>query len=238
MTVHHKDLCPCGSGKRYKHCHLPIDQQRRKRALFVALVSAAVVAVAATGWAMWQGRSKTQSALATQAGAAAGGATNAGTPGAGGADAGPNAFGGVAPGYDGRSPTPAQQGTTVQVGGNNGALAPGENPKPWEYDVAKNRHYDPTPGHQHWHTGPPPADPSKPQVTTIPSTGVTATTSSGAPVKISGTSVVQVAPSTALAPGENPKPYEYDAAQDRYFDPSPGHNHWHTGKPPAGKTAP
>jgi uncharacterized protein YchJ len=57
MTVHHKDLCPCGSGKRYKHCHLPIDQQRRKRALVVGLVSAAVVAVAATGWAIWQGRS-------------------------------------------------------------------------------------------------------------------------------------------------------------------------------------
>ena len=28
-------------------------------------------------------------------------------------------------------------------------------PKPWEYDVILNKHWDPV--HQHWHDGPPPA---------------------------------------------------------------------------------
>ena len=28
------------------------------------------------------------------------------------------------------------------------------------------------------------------------------------------------------------EPYTYDAKNDRYWDPSPGHNHWHDGRPP------
>ncbi len=28
MKVGRNDLCPCGSGKKYKHCHLPIDEAR------------------------------------------------------------------------------------------------------------------------------------------------------------------------------------------------------------------
>ena len=34
-------------------------------------------------------------------------------------------------------------------------LSQGPIPKPFEYDAAKNRHWDPT--HGHWHDGPPPA---------------------------------------------------------------------------------
>jgi hypothetical protein len=219
MTVHHKDLCPCGSGKRYKHCHLPIHKAQRQRAMFAG---AAVVVLAAGGAVAW---TASQNRGPSAVGAAGGGGTS---------DAGSNAFGGIQPGVAGRSPTPAQQGQNVSVGGASGnALQPGENPKPWEYDVAKNRHYDPSPGHRHWHDGPPPANPGAPSTatTTAPLGGVSATTASGAPVKITGTSTVQVAPSTALAPGENPKPYEYDAVKNRYFDPA--HNHWHDGKPPA-----
>lgn len=29
-------------------------------------------------------------------------------------------------------------------------------PQPWEYDAARDRHWNPEPGHNHWHEGPPP----------------------------------------------------------------------------------
>ncbi|MCA1810320.1 MAG: thioredoxin family protein [Lentisphaerae bacterium] len=38
---------------------------------------------------------------------------------------------------------------------------------------------------------------------------------------------------TTGATKQTPVPYEYDAANDRYWDP--GHGHWHQGKPPAGR---
>jgi hypothetical protein len=72
---------------------------------------------------------------------------------------------------------------------NSGELAPGEHPKPWEYDVARNRYYDPRPGHMHWHAGAPPADPNAP----TPTPQVTVTTPDGSPVKVV-TSNVQVQP--------------------------------------------
>ncbi|HEY0967613.1 MAG TPA: SEC-C metal-binding domain-containing protein [Opitutaceae bacterium] len=35
-------------------------------------------------------------------------------------------------------------------------LPGGATPAPWYYDTTLNRHWDPTPGHNHWHNGPPP----------------------------------------------------------------------------------
>src|SRR5262245_54386605 len=234
MTVHHKDLCPCGSGKRYKHCHLPIHEARRRRVVLIALGVLVLGAGSAIAWTMVSNRAKTNAgSAASSAARPAGGTTTGQVPNAaGGGDTGPSAFGGVQPGVAGRSPTEAQQGTNLSIPSGN-ALQPGENPAPWEYDVVKNRHYDPRPGHQHWHSGPPPADPNKADAPTTLTTNpqITATTANGVPVKITGTSSVQVAPSTPLAPGENPKPYEYDPKRDMYFHP--GHNHWHQGKPPA-----
>lgn len=32
------------------------------------------------------------------------------------------------------------------------------NPQPWQYDPITNRHWDPTPGHVHWHPGQAPDD--------------------------------------------------------------------------------
>ena len=32
------------------------------------------------------------------------------------------------------------------------------NPTPWQYDPATNKHWDPRPGHVHWHTGPAPPE--------------------------------------------------------------------------------
>lgn len=198
VTVHHKDQCPCGSGKRYKHCHLPIHQTQRRRALVIAASAAGFLAVVAIAWAVWANRPKSPSAAAGGAGGAASAQGSAATPSA---DTRSNAFGGVQPGVAGRSPTPAQQGGLAALP-NKGALAPGENPKPWEYDVANNRYYDPRPGHQHWHTGAPPADPNAPAPTvTVTTPGVTATTASGTPVKVIGTSTVQVQPAPPPAKG-------------------------------------
>jgi len=37
-----------------------------------------------------------------------------------------------------------------------------KDPKPWQYDPATNQHFDPRPGHGHWHQGqPPPEDQRK-----------------------------------------------------------------------------
>lgn len=37
------------------------------------------------------------------------------------------------------------------------------------------------------------------------------------------------------APTRLGQAWEYDAASNTHFDPSPGHNHWHQGPPPQGK---
>lgn len=80
--------------------------------------------------------------------------------------------------------------------------APVGSPAPYQYDAVNDRHWDPRPGHNHWHNGPPPSPlPEAP-------TPVTAT------------------------PGTVQAPWSYDAANDRHWDPRPGHNHWHNGPPP------
>jgi hypothetical protein len=56
-----------------------------------------------------------------------------------------------------RAPLPDANPLTLRPP-NSGEVAPGEHPRPWEYDVTHNRYYDPRPGHMHWHSGEPPAD--------------------------------------------------------------------------------
>ncbi len=44
----------------------------------------------------------------------------------------------------------------------------------------------------------------------------------------------QVIPSLANNSGiGNPRAYQYDPVNDKYWDPRPGHVHWHPGQPPA-----
>lgn len=233
MSVHHKDACPCGSGKRYKHCHLPSDAARRRKAsLAVLIVIGAVVVGAAAFGAMtqWQSGRKNAPAAGADSGAIPPGGDVSGVP----APTNPGAFGIVQPGLSGRPPIPqSTAGSVIPVGGNQGALAPGEHPTPWEYDVAKNRHYDPRAGHQHWHSGPPPADTAQavviaPRQIKLDEKGnVISETAS----RVAGSAAT--VGSTALKPGETPKPYEYDKAKNQYYDPT--HGHWHSGPPPTGK---
>jgi hypothetical protein len=210
MPVHHKDPCPCGSGKRYKHCCLPREAARRQRTLtfaglgFLAVVTGAGLVLARRG----------DQARDT---APASGPLSGGTGG--------SPFGTLTPGTNAPPGTVAGAGAGSQVAtptspAGSQPLAPGESPKPWHYDVAGNRHFDPRPEHNHWHTGPPPP---AGQRTSSPVTTQTTQSTGG----------VSVAANEPLKPGENPAPWFYDQANNRHYDPRPEHRHWHPGAPPA-----
>jgi hypothetical protein len=201
MATHSKDSCPCGSGKRYKHCHQPIDAARRRNlivfgGLVVALVVAAwfaipwIMAKTGAGKRAVAGAVAADSAARKELEAAPGAAGVVGTAGARGAAA----IGVVNPNGVAGPPLRDPNALTLKPP-NSGELAPGEHPAPWEYDVARNRYYDPRPGHMHWHSGAPPADPNAP----IPAPQVIVTTPDGSPVKVT-TSNVQVRPAPAAKP--------------------------------------
>lgn len=244
MTTHHKDACPCGSGKRYKHCHMAADEARRRRSWMAGIGVLAALVVGAGAWgaiAAWRaGHTETPGPAAGRDSVAAGGATGAAGGDVSGATApvASEAFGRVVPGRNAQAPIPASPaGPITRNPGASGALAPGEHPAPWQYDVARNRYYDPRPGHQHWHNGPPPADTtstsSGPAITTTGGPGPIVTVGGGGTAKVTSTTQsMATTGSEALAPGENPAPWEYDKARDRYFDPRDAHRHWHAGPPP------
>ena len=230
MTTHHKDACRCGSGKRYKHCHLAADQAKARRGWMTAFgaLGALVVGIAAWGGiAHWrEGRAQAgggRDSLRLPAGgpvAGGGGDVSGSNP-----PAPSGAFGSLVPGQDAHAPIGAGAGSSLPSrAASSNELQPGEHPTPWQYDVARNRHFDPRPGHQHWHNGPPPSD-------TTGAISAPTVTVGGANTKVT-TSIVPAPGSMNLKPGENPAPWEYDKAKDRHFNPNPGHRHWHAGPPP------
>jgi hypothetical protein len=87
---------------------------------------------------------------------------------------------------------------------------------PWEYDAATNHHWDPRPGHEHWHQGQPPPEDQR---------------AAGSSPITSTVSPIQVNPS-AGKPERDGAPWEYDAETNFHWDPRPGHEHWHQGQPP------
>lgn len=229
MAVSAKEDCPCGSGKKYGLCHGPIERLKRYSALWglvgIAIGVAGTLAVQALSGA------GTSRLGATQAGGLAGAPADVSAPGSPQA----GAFGTVRPGAAGTAPIPIPTsgagGQPMPQTSGSQPVAPGENPTPWQYDVARNRYYDPTPGHQHWHNGPPPANPGATPSQSVPQ--VTATTANGQAVQVTTPGAPQTTQSNALKPGENPVPWQYDAGQNRYYDPRAGHQHWHPGQPPA-----
>ena len=247
MTTHHKDLCRCGSGKRYKHCHLPADQARARRGWIIGIGAAALLVVGVAAWggyARWQEQRARElgtsvDSLRAQGAASPGGAMGGDVTGTT-SPAPSGTFGNMSPG--GLPPSPT--GSLPMGQSSSSAVMPGENPTPWQYDVAKNRHYDPRPGHQHWHNGPPPADTSTAVGITTTSGTPSVSVGGGGSVTVGGgtsglkptvtttTTPITSAGSTPLAPGENPAPWEYDKAKDRHFDPRDAHRHWHAGPPP------
>jgi hypothetical protein len=186
MTTHSKDLCPCGSGKRYKHCHQKNDEARRRTLLLAAVGAVALIVLGAAfgpGLLARVTKPADRARAAAQADSAAR-AELAARSGAVGTQAatGAAAIGVVQP--NGVAGPPLRDPAALQLTPpNSGALAPGEHPKDWEYDVAHNRHYDPREGHKHWHTGPPPVDPNAP----TPAPTVVVTTPDGKPVTVTTT---------------------------------------------------
>lgn len=85
------------------------------------------------------------------------------------------------------------------------------NPTPWQYDPVTNQHWDPTPGHVHWHPGPPPGSPG---ATNLGASSVTTTLQNSNPAI------------------PNPQPWQYDPVINKHWNPLPGHQHWHTGAAP------
>jgi hypothetical protein len=205
MTTHSKDLCRCGSGKKYKHCHQRADAARRRNLL---LLGAAVVLVAGTAaiagpglWSRWNAQRNASSAQALADSAAR--AEMAARPGATGvlgtsAANGAASIGVVNPNGVAGPPLRDPDALTLKPP-NSGELAPGEHPKDWEYDVARNRYYDPREGHKHWHSGPPPADPNAP----APVPNIVVTTPDGRPIQVTTSNVKVTQGTVTVAP---PKP--------------------------------
>jgi hypothetical protein len=183
-----KGPCPCGSGKRYKHCHGPRDRAKKRMTVLLALLAVAVGAAVVAGWPLLQGL-RTPAPATT--GSRAAGATAARPDTAVRADAGKPVLGETTPGGLVRAPIPDPNELTVRPP-NSGELAPGEHPRPWEYDVAHNRYYDPRPGHMHWHSGQPPADTTRQFQAPV----VVVSGGKGGPVTVTTTSV-KVAPARA-----------------------------------------
>ena len=204
MSTALKDPCPCGSGKRYKHCHLPLDQARRRNGLLLALSAVVLIAAGVLFGPRWMARLEAARARSAQeaARAAADSAARAevqAAPGAAGVVGTPAATGAAAIGVvnpNGVAGPPLRDPNSLTLTPpNSGAVAPGEHPKDWEYDIAHNRYYDPRPGHMHWHSGAPPANPDAP----MPVPQVVVTTPDGSPVQVTN-SQVQVIPVGSKAP--------------------------------------
>lgn len=97
-------------------------------------------------------------------------------------------------------------------------------PQPWQYNAVTNQHWDPRPGHEHWHTGPVPAD----------TNALASEVSIGSP----GNEVfaTPIDPSDLPPALRDPLPWQFDPVNNQHWDPTEGHKHWHAGPPPAGAT--
>lgn len=223
--LHAKDPCSCGSGKRYKHCHMPREKQRSRNTVW--LVAVPVVVVAVVGLALWARRpDRAQGMLpggirSSAAPATSGSLTSANqsplpdgrAPQAWEFDASGNRHWDPGHGHwhDGPPPPPEQRTVTEPERRTSHEDNPSiPNPEPWQYDASKDLHYDP--GHGHWHSGQPPAADQR---------GATAT---------------QARPPVGNPSIPNPQPWQYDPVSDRHFNPE--HGHWHSGPPPANRDSP
>ena len=61
----------------------------------------------------------------------------------------------------GQNPTTLDPGLSLNIFDDIGATLPsGQTPEPWFYDTVNNQHW--VPGHEHWHSGPPPPPAERP----------------------------------------------------------------------------
>jgi hypothetical protein len=212
-----KDPCHCGSGKRYKHCHMPQERTKSMNAFWLFIGPAFVVLI--IGIALWAKQSNETAVPA--AGGGRGAPTVAGGSMRASANQDPLPGGRAAEDWEfdetndrhwnpdhghwheGPPPPPEMrvQETSSETNPNVAS------PEPWQYDPASNQYYDP--GHEHWHSGPPPPPAQRTTVST------------------------QARPATGNPNIPNPEPWQYDALSNRHFNPN--HGHWHNGPPPANR---
>jgi hypothetical protein len=148
MPVGHKDPCPCGSGKKYKHCHMKKDLEKHQHGGWilvgtVVVLGVAVIYFANSGGLPWGGdraRTPASSSLPLTTGALP--------------------MTGTIPGTDTTSApgTPGTAAATSAASQDQSPLPGGATPQPWQYDAPRNRFW--YPDHGHWHDGAPP-DPSQ-----------------------------------------------------------------------------
>ncbi len=103
-------------------------------------------------------------------------------------------------------------------------------PKPWEYDAAGNRHWNPEPGHQHWHNGPPPVPGQSTGSTTLSGPFTAGAPANLGPISLAPGGPQPVTPTPAGPQPGDPEAWQYDAANNQHWHP--GHRHWHPGQPP------
>lgn len=147
MSTGLKQPCPCGSGKRYKHCCLNRDRKRNRNGFSIALAVVAVLATV-TIYAV----SARERASRTRLPLSSPGSTSQRLPSP------PGTAAATSNGATVRAT--AKQGGIPVTSPDQSPLPGGVTPKPWQYDAPRNRHWDPT--HKHWHTGPPPQGVSTP----------------------------------------------------------------------------
>lgn len=133
-SIGRNDPCPCGSGLKYKSCHagkMRLSVSGRPGWLW-GIVGLVVVAIALV---IMRSQSRTPAPSMVM------------TP--------PSSSAGLAP-PPATSALPNPVATNPAGPPITTSLPGGATPQPWQYDAATNKHFDPSPGHGHWHDGPPP----------------------------------------------------------------------------------
>jgi hypothetical protein len=222
VEIRSKDPCPCGSGKKYKNCHMKDEHKKKSSRQFLfLLIPILVLGVGAILWSQRSDRPTVQQALTGQTGSSQTASPDQSplpdgrTPVAWEFDSPRNRY--WDPNHNhwhiGQPPPEDQRRIGPPPNAPTSTNANFPNPEPWQFDPETNQHFDPD--HRHWHSGPPPPEDQR----TVSSGPVTTTTTS----------------STGQNPDfPNPEPYQYDAAKDQHYDPN--HGHWHRGRPAADQT--
>jgi hypothetical protein len=216
-----KDPCPCGSGKRYKHCCKERDLKKKNNYQYLFfLLPVVIVAIGLILWSQRSDRPTFRQALTGQS-ATGGTASQDQSPLPDGRSPEAWEFDGPRDRYwdpnhnhwhDGPPPPEGQRTVGAPANAPQTTNANIPNPEPWQFDPETNRHFDP--GHKHWHQGPAPPEDQRTASSTTATTTTTTTTPAGTNPDI-----------------PNPTPYQYDPVTNQYWDP--GHAHWHRGTPPA-----
>lgn len=163
----HTNLCPCGSGKSQEHCCGETASAGLK--LRQIMIWAGILAIVGVMTAVGISSQQKSAVDATSPVTAISSTpqpwqydpiTNQHwdpTVGHQHWHAGPPPADQIATGLPGQAALPNLNVSATQPLADGSSLPNSlQNPEPWQYDEASNKHWNPTPGHVHWHDGPPP----------------------------------------------------------------------------------